>query len=330
MKKCLALCCALLLLTGCSRTQEPARRDLFAMDTVISLEIDAGGDADAAFSEAAALLAGLENALSVTKAESEVAQVNAQGGGVLSEETAALLRRSLTLSEETGGAFSPALYTLTSLWGFTTDVQRVPQQAEIDAALAGIAAGGVTLSGNTVELDGVQLDFGAAAKGYAAQKIADAWTAEGVTAAVLSLGGNVQTIGEKPDGTPWRIGIRDPHSPEDTLGVLSLRGAYAVVTSGGYQRYFEEDGVRYSHILDPKTGYPAKSGLDSVTIVAQDGFLADGLSTALYVMGLEEARTFYRSRSDFEMVLVTENGEIFVSEGLENCLEGADFTVITR
>lgn len=330
MKKCLALCCALLLLTGCSRAQEPARRDLFAMDTVISLEIDAGGDADAAFSEAAALLAGLENALSVTKAESEVAQVNAQGGGVLSEETAALLRRSLTLSEETGGAFSPALYTLTSLWGFTTDVQRVPQQAEIDAALAGIAAGGVTLSGNTVELDGVQLDFGATAKGYAAQKIADAWTAEGVTAAVLSLGGNVQTIGEKPDGTPWRIGIRDPHSPEDTLGVLSLRGAYAVVTSGGYQRYFEEDGVRYSHILDPKTGYPAKSGLDSVTIVAQDGFLADGLSTALYVMGLEEARTFYRSRSDFEMVLVTENGEIFVSEGLENCLEGADFTVITR
>ena len=328
MKKIPALLCVLLCLCACARTQT-VTQEIFAMDTVISVtSYNNEENAADAVRQVSEIIRALEDTLSVTRADSEVAAVNRDGGGTLSAETAALLQRSLALSAETDGAFSPALYTLTSLWGFTTDTQRVPAEEEIAAVLAAMEAGGVTLADNAVTLDGVQLDFGAVAKGYAAAKAAAALKAAGVTA-VLSLGGNVQTVGEKPDGTPWQIGIRDPHDPDANIGVLRL-GETAVVTSGGYQRYFEEAGTRYCHILDPATGYPASSGLASVTIVAEDGFLADGLSTALYVMGLDAAAEFWRSRDDFEAVLVTDNGRIYVTGGLRDCFACEEFQVIER
>ena len=189
----------------------------------------------------------------------------------------------------------------------------------------------------TVELEdgmaaahGAELDFGAVAKGYAGAVLAREMKAAGVESALLQLGGNVQTVGLKPDSSRWRVGIRDPWGGEDSyLGVLEV-GETAVVTSGGYQRYFEEAGTRYCHILDPATGYPASSGLASVTIVAEDGFLADGLSTALYVMGLDAAAEFWRSRDDFEAVLVTDNGRIYVTGGLRDCFACEEFQVIER
>ena len=318
----------LLLLPLCGCAPQADTREIFAMDTVMELTVYGSGAADRT-RETAELLSGLEAKLSVTRADSEVARLNAGKTVDLSKEMAELLRRSLCLRDETGGALEPFLYPLTRLWGFTTGDYRVPSDAEIAETLAGIRGGSYTLEGDTASLHGLALDFGAVAKGYAGQLAAERLRAAGVTSAILSLGGNVQTVGLKPDGSLWNVAIRDPEDPEGYLGVLAV-GETAVVTSGGYQRYFEEDGVRYIHILDPETGRPADAGLSSVTIVSADGLLADGLSTALYVLGLDRAEALWRDRSDFEAVLVAKDGAIYVTAGLAEAFSGAEFQVIER
>ena len=318
----------LLLLPLCGCAPQADTREIFAMDTVMELTVYGSGAADRT-RETAELLSGLEAKLSVTRADSEVARLNAGKTVDLSKETAELLRRSLRLRDETGGALEPFLYPLTRLWGFTTGDYRVPSDAEIAETLAGIRGGSYTLEGDTASLHGLALDFGAVAKGYAGQLAAERLRAAGVTSAILSLGGNVQTVGLKPDGSLWNVAIRDPEDPEGYLGVLAV-GETAVVTSGGYQRYFEEDGVRYIHILDPETGRPADAGLSSVTIVSADGLLADGLSTALYVLGLDRAEALWRDRSDFEAVLVAKDGAIYVTAGLAEAFSGAEFQVLER
>ena len=168
-------------------------------------------------------------------------------------------------------------------------------------------------------------DLGAVAKGFAAREAEAAIRDAGGTSAMLDLGGNVTVIGAKEDGSPWRVAVKDPRDTGSYLCVLALTDV-TLSTSGGYERYFEEDGVRYHHIIDPETGYPADSGLLSVTVVSADHLLADALSTALFVAGPEEALDFWRSRDDFELVLCTGQGELLVTEGLEDVFTfaGAD------
>ena len=162
------------------------------------------------------------------------------------------------------------------------------------------------------------IDFGGIAKGYTGQKLAELFQEYGVSSALVSLGGNIQAIGTKPDGNSWKVGIRDPKGgQQDYIGVLSVENQ-AVVTSGGYERYFEENGETYIHIINPRTGYPADGDLLSVTIVSKDGTLADGMSTALYIMGYEKACQFWRQhREEFNVILVTDDGKIHISENLK-------------
>ena len=302
----------LLFFTLCGCGAQRQTGEWFAMDTVMTAAVYGSADAlDAVEAETYRL----DALLAAQKDDSEIAAVN-DGAEVVSEETAALLRRALDIAAETDGAYDPTVYPLMRAWGFADGSYRVPEQTELDALLERTGWKNVSVDGTTASLpEGFALDLGGIGKGYAAGRCKEILKAHGVTSALLSLGGNVSALGSKPDGTAWTVAIEDPDGG-DYLGTVQI-SYQCVVTSGGYQRYFELDGVRYWHILDPETGKPARSGMKSVTIVSADDTLADALSTALFVMGEEQAADFWRvHRAEFGAVWLTEDGRLFVTEGL--------------
>lgn len=322
-QRAVCLLLVLMLLSGCS--PQPVQLQLYAMDTVMDLKI---WDAPDAAPEIEREINRLEQQLSVTRADSLVSRLNDRQTVTLPPDIQALLSFAIALCQKTGGAVHPCLYPVTKLWGFTTGSYQVPTAEAISQALSAVQIENLHLEGEQAFLThGAQLDLGAYAKGYAGQQAVSILQSHGASGALLSLGGAVQTYGSKPDGSPWRIGIQDPFGG-DTVGTLALDGAWAVVTSGGYQRYFESEGVRYCHILDPATGRPVTGDLASVTIVAESGLLADGLSTALFVMGLEQACAYWRADPSFQAVLITQSGDIWVTSGLEECFSGPEFEVI--
>ena len=313
-----AMLSALLFLTGCSAesSPEPVQGTFFAMDTMMDFTIY--GESGL-INQSESLIASLESLVSVTDADSELYAINQTGSGMLTEEASSLMKQALEICRRTDGALDLSIYPIVRAWGFTTGSYQVPDEAEIQALLPLVdyrkiqydaATGTVTLP------EGMEIDLGSVAKGYAGQLVAQMLREHGVQSALLNLGGNVQTVGAKPDGSPWQIGIKDPQG-EDAMMVLSVEDQ-AVVTSGGYERYFEQDGQTYWHIMDPSTGHPADSGLISVTIVGDEGVVCDGLSTALFVMGLEKAADLWAQSGDFEAVFVTASGEVYITEGLRD------------
>lgn len=319
MKKILCFVFAAIIFTGCTANAVPAEKNVFAMDTYMKLSAY-GENGEKALNAAAEKIAVLEGLWSVTDEGSEIYAVNRSGGKpvTVSPETAAALALSLQISEVTGGALDCTVYPVLAEWGFTTGKYQIPDEERLAALLENIGYENVSLSGHTVTVpDGTQIDLGAVGKGFAGDVLAEIMAENGVTSALLDLGGNIQAIGAKPDGSPWRIGLRDPFG-EGIFAALELTDC-AAVTSGGYERYFiGEDGERYCHIIDPASGKPVRSGLASATVVGDSGGLCDALSTAIFVMGLENASDLWRSQPDFEMVLVAEDGEIYITEGLEN------------
>lgn len=324
----------LLALTACAGAAEArsVERQFLAMDTVMSLALYGGG-ANGAAQSAVTELQRLEDLLSRTRPESAVSRLNESGRLDCGPELWELLRAASSYGEATGGAFDITVAPLVDAWGFTGEETRVPEDGELQGLLDRVGWDRVELlpDGKRVELaEGTELDLGAAAKGYAADRLASLFAREGVERGWASLGGNVLAWGTRPDGDPWRIGIQDPRYPDQQrfVGVLGLEDGFAV-TSGSYQRYFEQNGVTYHHILNPADGKPARGGLVSVTVVAPadreapgegpgNGTMCDALSTALFVMGEEKALDFWRSgQYDFQLVLVTEDGRVAATSGLE-------------
>ncbi|MDE6280512.1 MAG: FAD:protein FMN transferase [Oscillospiraceae bacterium] len=320
MRRLFALCLAFILLAGCAPAQaRPTAEDIFfAMDTVMTLRLYEGGD-EALLDEAEDRVKELEALWSVTDEGSEIYALNRDGAAELSPETADLLATALGMCERTNGALDISIYPVLRAWGFTTGEYSIPTEAELAALLPLVDYAKVEWDGVRAALpEGMEIDLGSVAKGYTGDELSHLMKENGVTSAMLDLGGNIQTVGAKPDGSPWRVGIRDPER-DGNLGVVEIIDQ-AVVTSGGYERYFEENGVRYWHILDPKTGSPARSGLVSVTVVGDCGAVCDALSTALFVMGRERAVDFWLrhgSELGFELVLVEEDGSVTITKGLE-------------
>lgn len=309
------------ILTGCSapaeEMQQPVERSLFAMNTYMTFTAY-GEDAQAALQEAEECIQQVEGLWSVTDEDSEIYQANHSGGQpvTVSEETAEIISFALEMAQRTGGALDPTIYPVLTAWGFTTDSKQVPSQQQIAQLLEQVGYDRIQINGSELTVpDGMELDLGAVGKGYTADLVTEILRRHGVTSALISLGGNIQSIGSRPDGSDWRLGIRAPWE-SGNLGVLTVSDA-AVVTSGGYENYFDdEQGNIYWHILDPSTGYPADSGLQSVTIVGREGRMCDALSTALFVMGAQSAEQYWRENGGFEMLLVTDSGEILITEGI--------------
>ncbi len=295
-------------------------QEIFAMDTYMVLKAY-GSQASEAVTAGINEIQRLDALLSTGSPDSEVSRLNAEGGGTLASDTEYLIQRSLALFAETDGAFDISIYPVMKLWGFSDDSFAVPDPDELKERLKLVDAAEIRLDGEKhavqYQADGLEIDLGGIAKGYTSARIARIFESYGIKSGLLNLGGNVQAIGTKTDGTDWKVGIQNPEG-DGTLGILQISDQ-AVITSGGYERFFEEGGKTYHHIIDPSTGYPAENGILSSTIVSSDGTLADGLSTSLYIMGLDKAVSFWREHSEsFDFILVDDKGGIYVTEGLKD------------
>lgn len=320
----LGLLCA--LLTGCGAPQS-VRADFYAMDTFMTVTVY-----DNRQSEAAALgqqiegqINTLDRALSRQRAESEITAVNTAGGQpvTVSADTYAAVERAVAYAAWTDGAYDPTTAPLSDLWGIGTETAAVPTQDAIDAALTHVGWRNVVLlPDHQIQLqNGAQLDLGGIGKGWATDHVAALCGQADEVSVLAQLGGNILGYGANPtaqDGL-WSVGVADPDNTAEVIAVVRVQGQ-SVVTSGDYERFFEQDGRRYHHIFDPATGRPADSGLRSVTVVDADSSRADALTTALFVMGLEDGLAF-AEQNGIEALFVTDTREVVASSALHSRVE---------
>lgn len=317
------ICILVLGIVGCSGKQNQENdgysESFFAMDTYITFTVY-GVDAETAVLAAEDELNELEGLWSVTDVNSDVYAVNHSNGQAVTvdRKTAELLSFAFHMAEKTDGALEPTIYPVLATWGFTTGENHIPSETELEQILKMVGYDKVRLGDNRIQVEtGSMIDLGAVGKGYAGDEAARILRERGITSAMLDIGGNIQTVGSKPDGSDWNIGLKDPFSG-GVLGVMQVSDV-AVVTSGNYERFFTgEDGRVYGHVIDPKTGHPVENGIASVSVIAGEGKLCDALSTALFVMGLERAQDYWRQHQEFDMILIMEDGSVYLTEGIKN------------
>ena len=296
----------------------------FLMGTVIIQKIY-HKDADKIAKEVNDRIAGIESAMTINKSGGEINLLNDAAGKEyvkLGEDTLYVLNKAKQYGEISNGAFDVTIGPLVKSWGVFTDNPKVPSKSEIDELLKLVNYKDINIDfeNSTAMLSkkGQIVDLGGIAKGFAGDAAIEIYKKYGVESALISLGGNILTLGGKPDGTPWSVGIRNPRGADGSyIGIVSVKDK-AVVSSGDYERFFEKDGVRYHHILDPKTGYPANTGLIGTTIVSDYSIDADALSTTVFVLGLEEGMKLVESLEGVEAVFITEDKKIYVTDGLKD------------
>lgn len=281
-------------------------------------------------------LSELENQLSVRISDSEIAICNrsyaVDGVYELSDDVLTYLKDEIQICKETKGAFSPCIRPVSSLWGIEDGKTEIPDEQLIQEILKSTNVDDIEIVENGVifHANDMAIDFGAVGKGIACDGIVDKLTQTNIQGAVVSIGGSILTYGDKGDGKNWHIGIQDPRAEEGkVLGIVDIDGNKMISTSGDYEKYFEEDGKRYHHIFDPATGYPADSGLISVTIISDSGFLSDAMSTACFVMGLEDGMTYVEEKG-VEAVFVTNDKKVYITKGLKKSfrLQAEDYEIV--
>lgn len=329
MRKLIMVVLMCSLLCGCAAGTPEYKKTIFAMDTVMDLTVYS--DTNEPLAKAEDEIRRIERLIDRGNENSEIYKINKEKSAAVSEETASLLWSALEVSKMTDGAFDITIAPIMDLWGFYGGNFRVPSEDEILTTLQNIGYENIELGESLIFIpDDFKIDLGGIGKGYASDRTADILRENGVTSAIISLGGNVHAIGSKPDGTDWTVGITDPSDKDKSslIGTLKVSDK-AVITSGGYQRYFEQDGKTYHHIIDPKTGTSADSSLASVTVISKSGTEADGLSTALFVMGLEKSSELWRNSRSFEAVFADTDGKIYVTDGAKEYFDCYfDYSVI--
>ena len=318
------MCVAMLLpLCACGGDQ-PVQKQVFAMDTVMTLTAYGKSSADG-LDNAAGVIEAMDTMLDPKSDSSFTNQINTAGGAdiIVPPQIAEMLNVAFDVYTKSGGALDLSVYPLYEAWGeFKEDTGRVPSDDEIKELRELLNFGKLTITDFPGEANysvsvpsGTQLSFGAVAKGCASNYAVDAMRKAGVKSGIVSLGGNVQTLGVKPDGSNWVIAVDDPNDTGSYVGTLSVAET-AVVTSGSYQRYFKDGGNKYHHLIDPDTGKPADNGLVSVTIVCPDGTTADALSTAMFILGEKAALKYWRDNGGFEMIMITDDDRVVCTSGL--------------
>ena len=303
------------LLAGCSPRREPVTATGFYYDTVITITLYKGGNEEL-LNQCMELAEYYENLLSAQKEGSEIWQINHSGGSsvTVSDDTLLLLSTALSYARLSDGMVDPSVGALSSLWNFGSGNQEIlPDDGQIRDALKHVDYTGIKIDGNQVSLSDPEshIDLGFIAKGFIGDRMKEFLLSEGVSSAIINLGGNVVTINERPDGTPFRIGIQKPFSSAGVSALTLEISDTSIVSSGNYERYFYKDDVLYHHILSTRTGYPADTGLSQVTIVCQNAADADALSTLCFLLGYEKAAALLQENfPDVQAIFITQDGEI--------------------
>ncbi len=303
------------------KTSEPISKTDYLLNTVVSVTLYDSRD-ETILDGVMNLCQKYEDLFSPTQKTSEIYRLNhgelpqENGSYQLSDETADLIARGLEYCRLSDGAFDIAIEPVSSLWDFTSGEAIVPDQEEIDAALPLVDYRDVILEGNRIHFqkEGMGINLGAIAKGYIADQMKEYLLDQGVKSAIIDLGGNVLCVGNKPDGTPFHVGIRKPFADRsETAAIMEISGK-SVVSSGVYERFFEKDEVLYHHILNPKTGYPYENDLISVTIISEESTDGDGLSTTCFALGLEKGMELINGLPDVQAVFITEDYQLHYSD----------------
>ena len=326
---CLA---ALLTLSACGSTNME-QKQIFAMDTVMTLTAY-GKHANEGLAAAASVINSMDAMLDPENPTSTTYGINHANGAnvVVNAQIAKMLSTAKTVYENSDGALDLSLYPVIKLWGFVDQRYYVPTYEELSVQLMRkgfdkmiLTSYPATGSWSVSFPAGTEISFGAIGKGCAAENAIGAMRQAGVESGIISLGGNVQTLGKKPDGGNWTVAIQDPNNTATWVGTVSV-GEMAVVTSGSYQRFFEFDRNTYHHIINPLSGSPTSNGLLSVTILCEDGTMADALSTAMFVLGETRALNYWRQYGGFEMILITKSNNIICTKGLIDSFTANDQT----
>ena len=311
-----------LLCTGCSTTNTltPISQSAFYLNTVVTITLYDGSD-PALITECFDLCHHYEREFSRTLENSALYRLNHEtlAERRLSKDLQSLITTGLSYYERSNGLFDITVAPLSDLWQFSSSNPSVPDKTALHEALQHVDASKLSLNGDTLHYEdtSIQLDLGGIAKGYIADRLKEYLIDRGVTSALIDLGGNILCIGKKPDGSPFRVGIREPFASQGTSIAVASVSDLSVVTSGVYERCFTEDGILYHHLLYPKTGYPFDTGLNSVSIISKTSVDGDALSTVCFALGIEKGMELINSMPGVYAVFVTENNEMVYSNGAE-------------
>ena len=324
----LAIFAAAFAAAGCSfsssqqQSQSPYTATGYFFNTIVSIQIYGSDDGEAAGAGCLDLCRKYEDLFSRTIDTSDVSEINRSEGSPVSvsEETAALIQTSLKYSELTDGKFDITIAPVTALWNIDGDSPSVPSSDDIAAALSHVSWKSVEVNGSTVTLHepAESIDLGGIAKGYIGDRLKEYLVSSGVSHALINLGGNVVTLGGKPDGTDFTIGIQRPFAQEGTPLVTISADDWSVVSSGPYERYFKQNGKIYHHIMDTSTGYPVDNDLIGVTIISKESAAGDALSTGCFALGLQKGMELINSLPDTYALFITSDYTVHYSDHFED------------
>ncbi|QAA30927.1 FAD:protein FMN transferase [Clostridium manihotivorum] len=314
-----------IFVTG-EKHKTPMIRNSFGLGTLIHLRAY-GGKNEIAIDEAIKLINEIDNKMSAFKESSDICRINFKAGleaEIVSKETFYVLEKAKEYSKLTEGTFDPTIRPLVELWNLGGKQGHIPSKEDIEEKLKLINYKDIILDKEKLSVklknNNQKLDLGGIAKGYAADRVRDVLKKYKVKSALIDLGGNIYVLGNKESGEKWNIGIQNPFKERGQyVGVLSLSNK-SIVTSGNYEKYFISEGKRYHHILDAKTGFPSESEIVSATIISDDSIDGDGLSTGIYILGVEKSLEILEAVDGIDGVLITRDKKVYVTSGIKKSL----------